>query len=210
MNKLYLQLSLIIIISASPLACYQDGGEILLPILTPTRTNIEALRLTTIGDFGLIRQAREGIPAHYHTGIDIQRPGENYWSEPVFSIAHGVVISIRNDGPFAQIIIEHTDPSGMLFWSVYEHISGIVVEYGQSVHSLEPIARFMNRDELNLYGWQFDHFHLEIMRIPPYKLKPVEPHPDRHYTTYALTCFSEEELYKRYFNPIDFFIQFMK
>jgi len=152
-----------------------------------------------------MRVARPGIPAHHHTGIDIQRPALNYYDEPIFAISIGTVISIRDDGAFAQIIIEHKYSSGELFWSVYEHISDISINLNDNVDSEVRIARFMNREELNRFGWQFDHFHLEILRVAPVKLKPTTDHPRRQYATYALSCYDLQDLDQYYFDPIFFF-----
>ncbi len=78
-----------------------------LPINSVNRKSIDALQLTDIGAFGLLRKERKEVPAHYHTGIDIKRPSKNYMHEPVFPLTKGIVISKREDGPFAQLIIEH-------------------------------------------------------------------------------------------------------
>ena len=68
----------------------------------------------------------------------------------------------------------------------------------------KPIAQFMNKNELNKLGWQFDHFHLEILKVKPLPLKPEAKHPERFYTSYLLKCFRKEELDRYYFNPLDF------
>ena len=139
-----------------------------------------------------------------HTGIDIIRPTENYADEPIFPIASGKVISIRDDGPYAQIIIEHKISDSKYIWSVYEHISGIVVKLNDNVSPDIPIARFMNKPELNKYGWQFDHFHLEIMKIEPQFRNPTGENPFLLYRTYWLDCFNENDLNKYYHNPLEF------
>jgi hypothetical protein len=95
----------------------------------------------------------------------------------------------------------------MKVWSLYEHIAAICVELHSSVDPLLPIARFMNREELKQYGRQFDHFHLEILRTKPVILNPTSTHPDRMFGSYSLVCFSEQELNKHYYNPLEFFNQ---
>jgi hypothetical protein len=177
--------------------------EVLLPFDAIDRTSFAELHLTEIGDFGLMRKARPKVAAHYHTGIDIMRPGDNYKNNPIFPIAERNVISKRIDGPFAQLIVEH-QIDGITFWTVYEHIAGIKVEVNDIVNAEMPIARFMNKAELNQYGWQFDHFHLEILKTPPNKLKPNPKTPDRHYNSHTLICFTEEELHRYFYNPIEF------
>jgi hypothetical protein len=174
--------------------------QIFLPIQCHHPTDI---KLSEIGNFGHIRKARKNVPEHYHIGVDIKRPSKNYDNEPIFALAGGVVISVRDDGPFAQIIIEHFQ-KGFKFWTLYEHISGIAVKVNDKVKAGFPIARFMNREELNKYGWQFDHFHLEVLKIKPMPLKPDKMHPERFYTSYSLICFKKEDLDKYYYEPLSF------
>jgi hypothetical protein len=175
--------------------------QIILPIQCQHPSDI---KLSEIGDFGHIRKARKNVPEHYHTGIDIKRPSKNYTNEPVFTLADGVIISVRDDGPFAQIIIEHLQ-NRLKFWTLYEHISGIAIKVNDKVKAGFPIARFMNREELNKYGWQFDHFHLEVLKIKPMPLKPDNKHPERFYTSYSLICYKKEDLDKYYYEPLSFF-----
>lgn len=178
--------------------------EFYLPINTYDRTELSNIKLTKIGKFGETRKMRPGIPAHFHTGIDIMRPTQNYINEPILSIGEGTVISVRDDGPYAQIIIEHTN-NNLMFWTVYEHIAGIAVEIGDLVDENTKIARFMNKLDLDKYGWQFDHFHFEILKIPPQKIKPNNTQPQHIFKTYNLICYTFEDLDKFYFNPIKFF-----
>lgn len=177
--------------------------SIQLPFSVDNRHAISNIQLTEIGEFGLLRKARPDVPAHYHTGIDIKRPSSNYIDEPIFPIAEGIVISKRTDGPFANIIIEHTIKKKKL-WSLYEHIAGVEVYVGEKVSPTHPIARFMNKEELDHYGWQFDHFHLEIIKVKPLKIEPLPKTPERLYDSYSLTCYTLNDLHKHYFNPIEF------
>jgi hypothetical protein len=176
----------------------------LLPVLVSQRTNLSEIRLTPIGAFGHIRKARPGIPQHFHTGIDIKRPNGNYNYEPIFPLAPGRVISLRDDGPFAQIIIEHELEGIGRFWSVYEHIAGIVVALDEQVFPDNSLARFLNRQELEYYGWQFDHFHLEILKVKPRSIKPKPDLPFYLYQSYNLECCSWQELLHFYFDPFEF------
>lgn len=178
-------------------------SSIYIPISSNNRKDVSKLQLTVIGKFGLLRKARATVPSHLHTGIDIKRPTNNYINEPIFAIAKGVIISIRDDGPYAQVIIEHTIEN-KLFWSVYEHVSGINVALYENVSAEKAIARFMNKNELNKYGWQFDHFHFEILKEKPTQIKPDKSNPKRHYKSYTLICHSINELEKHYYNPIEF------
>lgn len=181
-----------------------QNANVLLPISCENRSSIASIQLTPIGAFGLTRKTRRNVPQHLHTGIDIRRPGNNYFDEPVFAIAPGVVISRRDDGPFAQIIIEHESKDCEKFWTVYEHVAGIGISVGDSVSPTEPIARFMNRDELNRYGWQFDHFHFEVLKVAPRHLKPTPKTPHRLYRVYNLECYTQSDLYRYYFDPLEF------
>lgn len=178
-------------------------GQLFIPIKSENRKDIANVQITQIGQFGLMRKARPNIPAHYHTGIDIKRPGKNYIDEPIYAIAEGKVISKRTDGAYANLIIEH-NLNGLRFWSIYEHISGIKVNVNDHITPHKPIARFMNTEELNKYGWQFDHFHLEILKIKPITLKPDKRHPERFFNSYTLICYTPYELNKKYYNPIIF------
>ncbi len=193
---------------STPLFC--QINNCLLPFLIKDRTSIESIQLTQIGAYGIVRNPRPGIPAHLHTGIDIQRPSKNYFDEPIFSIAIGKVISMRDDGPYAQIIIEHNMNNEEKFWSVYEHISGIRVNVNDSVTTIEPIARFMSEEELDQYGWQFDHFHFEILKVKPCPVAPTENTPFRHFRSYNLECYTQTDLKNYYFNPIQFLTEHTK
>ncbi|MES2284868.1 MAG: M23 family metallopeptidase [Bacteroidota bacterium] len=179
-------------------------GPISLPIGSGNRQDISMIRLTKIGQFGLIRKARPNVPEHYHTGIDIKRPSDNYESEPIFPIAKGIVISKRTDGPFANLIIEH-EINGIKLWTLYEHIAGVKVNVSDNVNSQTPIARFMNKAELDRFGWQFDHFHFELIKIKPSKIKPSNKNPERFFNSYSLICYSINDLNKYYFDPIEYF-----
>lgn len=176
-----------------------------LPVKTVDRNLITTLSLTEIGEFGMLRKERANIPAHYHTGIDIKRPADNYLDEPIFPIAEGRVISIRRDGPYAQVIVEHNVESQL--WTVYEHIAGISVNLYDSVSPDRPMARFMNKNELDAFGWQFDHFHFEILKIPPAKLMQRDSNPERLLSSYTLVCYSEEELNRKFYDPLEFLKQ---
>jgi murein DD-endopeptidase MepM/ murein hydrolase activator NlpD len=151
----------------------------------------------------LLRKARPAVPAHLHTGIDIKRPNDNYLNEPIYPIAKGIVISKKTNGPYAQLIVEHYI-TGLKFWSLYEHIAGIVVDVHDSVEPAKPIGRFMNVNELKRYGWQFDHVHLEILKVRPLLLKPDKINPDRYYEPYSLICYLKKDLDKYYYDPLIF------
>ena len=196
--------TILLLIFIVPHSVFGQSDEWLLPIAVENRTTWASVQLTHIGSYGLKRKARAGILVHLHTGIDIKRPRQNYEDESVFPVASGTVISMRDDGPFAQIIIEHKLPQRDPVWTVYEHIAGIMVTVGNVVLPHEPIARFMNRQELDCYGWQFDHVHFEVIKVCPRPLKPTDKTPLRFFSTYSLECYTESDLEKYYYDPISF------
>ena len=174
-----------------------------IPIQAPDRQSIRFIKLTEIGEFGLERVERKEVAAHLHTGIDIKRGNGNYLHAPIFPIDGGTVISKREDGPFAQLIIEH-DQGDLLYWTVYEHIAEIRVDLFQKVDSDTQIARFYNTTELDEYGWQFDHFHFEVLKKRPIQIKPTKSNPDRLFYSHTLACFNERELMNNFYHPLEF------
>jgi murein DD-endopeptidase MepM/ murein hydrolase activator NlpD len=183
---------------------FGQSADWLLPIAAENRATWASVQLTHIGSYGLTRKARPTVPVHLHTGVDIKRPNQNYEDDPIFPVTSGTVISMRDDGPFAQIILEHRLPHGDPVWTVYEHIAGITVTVGDIVSPHEPIARFMNRQELDRYGWQFNHVHFEVLKVRPRSLKPTEKTPLRFFCTYSLECYTESDLEYYYYDPIAF------
>jgi murein DD-endopeptidase MepM/ murein hydrolase activator NlpD len=183
--------------------------QLLVPVNIKNRKDYKKIQLTAIGTFGLVRKERKTVPSHLHTGIDIKRPGTNYNDEPIFPLAAGKVISKRTDGAYAQLIIEH-EFNHKKFWTLYEHVAGIKVNINDQVDPEHAIASFMDKTELNHYGWQFDHFHLEILKVKPMRLLPDKLHPDRFYNSYSLICFKKEDLEKYYYDPLNFISQNLK
>jgi hypothetical protein len=184
-------------------AAAADSGWYL-PIKIRNRQSLGKLTLTRLGIYGLVRKPRPGVPSHLHTGIDIKRPSDNYANEPVYPASRGVVISVRDDGPFAQIIIEHVLKDSVRIWTVYEHVSGIMSAPGDTVLPLKPLCRFMNKNELDRFGWQFDHVHFEVLKKPPESLQPDHRNPLRFYNSYGLGCYTRQELNAVYFDPVKF------
>ncbi len=199
-SKRFLLILSIVIIYSTHIYCQQWW----IPVNLKNRHSTENIKLTQIGQFGLRRKERPKVPSHLHTGIDIKRPGNNYLHEPIFSVSEGVVISVRSDGPFAQIIIEHQISKKQKIWTVYEHISDIKVRVSDKVTPHQPIAHFMSKEELFRYGFKFDHLHFEVMKKQPLCLKPDSSHPQRFYATFGLLCYTENELMERYYNPLLF------
>ncbi len=180
-------------------------SEWYLPIRVAERQSWQRVQLTTIGAFGLQRKARPQVAAHYHAGVDFKRPGNNYFDEPIFPANRGVVISLRTDGPFAQIMIEHCTAAQDTLWTVYEHVAGVRVVVGDTVSPRQPMARFMNTEELNLHGWQFDHLHFEILKRRPHPIPATRHTPQRRFKSYNLDCYTRENLKRYYHDPREFF-----
>lgn len=174
------------------------------PIAIADRCSWDTVRLTDIGRFGEPRKPRPGVPTHLHTGIDIRRPSGSYDHEPIFAAAAGTVVSVRDDGPFAQILVEHHPSPGDTVWTVYEHVAGIRVSLGDPVGPDTVLARFMTIAELERHGWQFDHVHFEVMKERPPTLTPTEKLPQRRFGTYALLCYTREQLEQRYHDPFEY------
>jgi murein DD-endopeptidase MepM/ murein hydrolase activator NlpD len=199
-RRFFLGCLLIVLVVAAPVPAICPW---LVPINVADRHSWQYVRLTAIGPFGAPRKERPTVPAHLHTAVDLRRPSKNYQDEPVFAASCGRVISMRDDGPFSQIIIEHAG-TGAKVWSVYEHVAGIRVHANDSVYTQFPIARFMNRRELDRYGWKFDHLHFEIMKIAPRRIKPYPDQPGCRFSTYNLECYTSDDLEKMYWNPESF------
>jgi hypothetical protein len=110
---------------------------------------------------------------------------------------------VVDNGPFSQIIIEHAF-NGDTLWTVYEHLHVLKKSPGLHVTPFDTIAWYFNRNELNRYGWQFDHVHFEIMKVRPPRCKRSAENPHRRYYTYALTCYTKKELDERMEDPMVF------
>lgn len=178
--------------------------EWMLPLELENRQSWNEVRFTQIGHFGTYRKERPGIPAHLHTAIDLMRLVPDSVEVAIYAIAEGTVISFRDDGPFAQIIIEHVD-NGDTLWSVYEHVGGVFVILGEEVGTETKIARYMNNAQLDRYGRHFNHLHLEIMKTAP---PTREPHPTQEslkFGTYCLVAYDKALLNKYYYSPEKFF-----
>lgn len=172
------------------------------PLQSPFFHSEKKLTLTGIGEFGMWRKDRPGIPGHFHAGIDLARPVPDHEEVLIYPVAKGILISIRQKGPWSQVIIEH-GKGRTVWWSVYEHFIPDTGKPGDPVHPDQPIGRLMTLSELNRYGWQFNHLHLELMKILPVPLKPTKEEPDRRFITHGLACFNREKLRKTYWNPAD-------
>ena len=187
------------------LSFQQPSEGVLLPIQTVDRKDINGIQLTDIGAFGVERVARPTAPKHLHTGVDIDRPVHDYQlNQYIFPVATGTVISKRTDGPFAQLIIEH-DIEGLLFWTVYEHIAGIEEDLFSKGESSKIHCAFSTMERnLDKIGWQFDHFHFEILKKRPIELKTIPENRERLFNSYTHMCKDQSTLDQHFYNPISF------
>lgn len=185
-------------------AAARGDSEWYLPIAAADRQSLHGVRITPIGDFGRPRKARPEAPAHLHAGVDFMRPGSFSRESAVYPVGPGTVISVRDDGPFAQIMVAHGRMGEAGPWSVYEHVAGIKVRPGDKVTPRLTMARFMTRAELNRYGWQFDHLHLEILKAAPKPIRPTERLPQRLFSSPNLGCGNKAELARIFYDPARF------
>jgi hypothetical protein len=62
----------------------------------------------------------------------------------------------------------------------------------------------MNKQELDRFGWQFDHVHFEVLKHRPRPLMPSTRTPYRLFGTYSLKCYTPADLQRYYHDPIEF------
>ena len=170
-----------------------------LPINTVDRQNLGTLFFEHDAHFKALRAAFDNIKQHYHTGLDIRSGRIDFAGEPVYAIATGKVIAIEDPPPQRRITIQHLLPNGKKIWSVYIHIIEETVAIGEIVDSETMIARTMNAAELEVYGSEYNHVHLEIM-------KKLPPPASAYYQRKTFTCYTEQEVDKYYYDPELFLI----
>lgn len=158
-----------------------------LPLKTVDRQDWSTVRLEPDAHFKSLRAPFGPVKLHYHTGIDLQNGSVIEPGEPVYAIAAGKVIAIEDPPPQRKIVIEHVLPDENRIWSVYYHIIGEQVQVGDRVDTETIIARIMNASELDTYGWEYNHVHLEIM-------KKLSPPVSEYYERKTFTCYSAAEV----------------
>jgi len=162
-----------------------------LPLDTKSRKDLASIRWGTNGDF-LSRRNR-----HLHTGIDFVNLGSH---EKVYAAASGKVVSVYAREPNKSVMVEHRLPSGEIVWTVYVHVTDVKVKRGESVTSDTVIAHLMSKVQLNIYGWHFNHLHFEVLKKPRIT-------KDGKYLSYSTWCKTEDEVERRFHNPVAFFIE---
>jgi murein DD-endopeptidase MepM/ murein hydrolase activator NlpD len=168
-----------------------------LPLNTINRQDWSTVFLERDAYFKNLRAPFGTVKLHYHTGIDLQNGTAVSPGEPVYAIAAGKVIAIEDPPPQRRITIEHLLPNGDKVWSVYIHIIDEKVKVGEIVDSETVIARLMNAAELERYGKEYDHVHLEIMKKMP-----------SHFINFdqrkTFNCYSEQQVDDYFYNPEEF------
>ena len=168
-----------------------------LPIKTEDRTDWSTVNLEHDANFKALRAPFDSVKLHYHTGIDIQNRNPIQAGEPVYAIAAGKVIAIEDAPPQRRITIEHRLTNRKKVWSVYIHIIDERVKVGDAVDTETAIARLMTPQELETFGWEYNHVHLEI-------LKKLPPDVSEFYQRKTFTCYAEKDVNKFFYDPQEF------
>ena len=168
-----------------------------LPLNTIDRQDWSTLIFEPDAHFKALRAPFDSVKLHYHTGIDLQNENAGRPGEPVYAIAAGKVIAIEDPPPQRRITIEHQLPNREKVWSIYIHIIDENVKIGDIVDSEFAIARLMNAAELEMYGQEYNHVHLEIMKKMPSNFVDFNQRK-------TFTCYTELEVDEYYYNPEEF------
>lgn len=98
----------------------------------------------------------------YHTGADLNLPGDGDAHAPVYAVAGGTVIYAQvAPGTWGNlIVIEHAMPDGAVF-SRYGHVENLQVSRGQAVKRGQVISHVGNAFD----RWAF-HLHFDISTHP--------------------------------------------
>lgn len=168
-----------------------------LPLNTADRQDWSTIFLEPDAHFKALRAPFGPVKLRYHTGTDLQNGNAFVVGEPVYAVATGKVIAIEDPPPQRRITIEHALPDGQRVWSVYIHIIEEQVIVGDMVDTETVIARLMTPAELELYGLEYNHVHLEIMKQMPGYAADFQ-----HRKTF--TCYTEKEVDDHFYNPVEF------
>ncbi len=168
-----------------------------LPLMTPDRQDWSTLFFEPDAHFKALRAPFGPVKLHYHTGIDLQNSEPQIPGVPIYPIAAGKVIAIEDPLPQRRITIEHNLPDGSKVWSVYIHVSNEQVAVGDMVDTETVIAYLMSGSELAVYGKEFDHVHLEIMKQMPDLVS-------EYHQRKTFTCYTENEVDEYFYNPEEF------
>ena len=161
------------------------------------------------GDFSSIKWEKDAkfmsprIGGHLHTGIDLMKYNRNSEAK-VYAASNGRVVSIYATEPNRSLMVMHKLETGEIIYSVYVHITDIQVSIGEIVDCNTIVGRLMNAEQLNKYGWEFNHIHFEIL-----KSKPRIEDPGK-YLSYSVLCKTPKEVDAHFYNPVTFFQKMWK
>lgn len=177
-----------------------------LPMDVEDRRVLKKFYINTEGDFGIWRKQYKGIKGHYHTGIDLKNPGNKKGAlEPIFSCGVGVVKSVIKNGPSSTVIIEHTLRNNKKVYSVYIHISDIMVNINDTVDEKSVLGSFIDYKNLDRWGEFLNHLHFEILKVPP-RFIGIN-NKDSIFNSYSINITKKKEIDDYYFDPKIFFIR---
>jgi len=129
------------------------------PFKNSNRKSFASIEQRLVGTYGEFRKSYK--PGHLHAGIDL----EGSFSETVYAIGRGQVLSIFRDFPHQTVIVKHQLPDANPLFSVYTHVEEVKVEVGDWVDEGSPLARLFNKDELERANFGTpNHLHLEIRK----------------------------------------------
>lgn len=175
----------------------------LLPLDTGDRTNWNSIIFESDAHFMAYRKG-QGKRLRLHTAIDMQNGGDGGTrggpGEIVYSMGPGIVLGTFDRLPNHRVVIEHLLENGRKFWTAYVHINESLVSPGEAVDAFSPIARRMNLRELDYYGIQFDHVHVEVMKKFP-------PMIDGKFKWMTFHCYTPEQVYEYFYNPKIFLLE---
>lgn len=178
-----------------------------LPIDVENRRVLKPSYINSSGDFGIWRKPYRGINGHYHTGIDFKNPGNKKGAlEPIFSCGVGIVKSVIKNGPSSTVIIEHTLRNNRKVYSVYLHISDIMVSPNDTVDEKTVLGSFIDYKKLDKWGEFLNHLHFEMMKVPP-KFVGMD-RGDSIFNSYSIEIKKKNIIDDYYFDPKIFFIRY--
>ncbi|OQX85538.1 hypothetical protein B6D60_07680 [candidate division KSB1 bacterium 4484_87] len=169
-----------------------------LPLGTSNRQDLSTIYLEQDAYFEARRPSYDGIPAHLHTGIDMQINEPGGPGEPIYAIGKGKVVQITDPPPLRRIVIRHKLLRDGFIWSVYLHVIDEKVAIGDRVTAETVIARRLNKYELDYFGWKYNHLHIEIMKFPPLNTNDT-------YRRRSYTCRTKNEVEHYFIDPLLFF-----
>jgi len=153
------------------------------------RTDFDEMKPRFLDGFGAYR-----IAGHKHAGLDM----EGDYNEPVYAIGRGIVKAVYGAFPYATVLIFHFLPDNERVYSVYIHIEDICVAVNQTVDCNTKLGRLFSEEQFLESGFYRNHLHFEIRKT------------FEKYRGLSIKCFSMEELYRYFYDPLFFLKEKMK